>query len=119
MQRPSLGDRGKLGPLLECFVYSEIVKAVALGIDDSIAVSHYRDKDLLEVDLVLERAPGEIVGIEIKAGATVRPNDFKALARLQAAVGDRFACGILLHDGERILQTAPGLFAMPFKVLWA
>ena len=111
-------DRGKLEPLLECFVYSEIVKAVALG-DDSIAVSHYRDKDLLEVDLVLERAPGKVVGIEIKAAATVRPNDFKALARLQAAVGDRFACGILLHDGERILQTGPGMFAMPFKVLWA
>ena len=64
-------------------------------------------------------APGEIVGVEIKASATVRPSDFKALARLRAAVGDRFACGILLHDGERILRTAPGLFAMPFMVLWA
>ena len=110
-------DRGKLGPLLECFVYSEIVKAVGLG-GESIAVGHYRDKDRLEVDLVLERSPGAIVGIEIKAAATVRPNDFKALARLKAAAGDQFACGILLHDGERILQTAPGLFAMPFKMLW-
>lgn len=110
-------DRGKFGPLLECFVYSEIVKAIGLG-GESIAVGHYRDKDGLEVDLVLERSPGEIVGIEIKAAATVRPDDFKALARLKTAVGDRFACGILLHDGERILQTAPALFAMPFKMLW-
>ena len=112
-----LQDRGKLGPLLECFVYSEIVKAVGLS-GESIAIGHYRDKDRLEVDLVLERAPGEIVGIEIKAGATARPGDFKALARLKAALGDPFACGILLHDGERIQQTASRLFAMPFKMLW-
>ena len=110
-------DRNKLGPLLECFVYSEVIKAVGLR-GDSIAVSHYRDKDGHEVDLILERSPGETVGIEVKAGATVRPDDFKALTRLNETLGDRFACGILLHDGDRIQQTASRLFAMPVKVLW-
>ena len=110
-------NRGSLGPLLECFAYTEIAKAVALH-DDSIAISHYRDKDGAEVDLVLERSPGQVVGIEIKAGATVRPDDFKALARLEAATGDQFVCGILLHDGERIQQTASRMFAMPIKALW-
>lgn len=110
-------DRRQLGSLLECFVYSEIVKAVALGTEPT-AICHFRDKDGLEVDLVLERSPGEIVGIEVKAGATARPDDFRALARMEAALGDRFACGILLHDGDRIQQTASRLFAMPVKVLW-
>ncbi len=111
-------DRQKLGPLLESFVHTEIAKAIALW-DDSTTVSHYRDKDGAEVDLVLERFPGAIVGIEIKAGATARPGDFKGLRRLKEAVGDRFACGTVLHDGERIQQVDSGLFAVPVKMLWA
>lgn len=110
-------DRQKLGSLLESFVYGEIAKAIALS-DDMTSVSHYRDKDGVEVDMVLERSPGAIVGIEVKAAATTHPRDFRGLRRLKEAAGDRFACGIVLHDGERILQTAPGLFAMPVRMLW-
>ena len=110
-------DRRKLGPLLECFVHGEIAKAIALS-DGLTSVSHYRDKDGIEVDLVLERSPGAVVGIEVKAGATVYPRDFKGLRRLREAVGDSFACGIVLHDGERIQQIAPGLFVMPVGMLW-
>ena len=110
-------DRQQLGPLLECFVYSELAKAATLS-DDPIFFSHYRDKDQLEVDLVLERLPGEIVGIEVKAGATANPGDFKGLARLKDAAGRRFARGIVLHDGDRIQQVSPGLFAMPVSALW-
>ncbi|MCY4286519.1 MAG: ATP-binding protein [Thiotrichales bacterium] len=111
-------DRGKLGPLLECFVHAEIAKAIVLS-DETTAVTHYRDKDRLEVDLVLERSPNQVVGIEVKAGGTVRPGDFRGLMRLARATGDRFACGIVLHDGDRIQRTGPGLFAMPVKMLWA
>ncbi len=111
------GDRQKLGPLLECFVYSEIARAAALS-DHPILFSHYRDKDRVEVDLVLERLPGAIVGIEVKAGATAHPGDFKGLARLREATGRRFACGIVLHDGDRIQQVGPKLFAMPVGALW-
>ena len=110
-------DRQKLGPLLECFVHGELARAIALS-GDTTAVSHYRDKDGVEVDLVLERSPGAIVGIEVKAGATARSRDFRGLARLREAAGDGFACGIVLHDGGRIQQAAPGLFAMPFRMLW-
>ena len=110
-------DRRKLGPLLECFVYAELAKASALS-GKATTIGHYRDKDQVEVDLILERSQGEIVGIEVKAGATMRPKDFRGLARLKEAAGDRFACGIILYDGERVQQTAPRLFAMPVKMLW-
>ncbi|MDD9981617.1 MAG: ATP-binding protein [Gammaproteobacteria bacterium] len=111
-------DRENLGPLLECFVHAEIAKAAALS-DETTAISHYRDKDRVEVDLVLERSLDRVVGIEVKASATVRPEDFRGLARLRDAAGDRFACGVVLHDGERIQQTGSKLFAMPLKMLWA
>ncbi len=110
-------DRQKLGPLLESFVHAEVAKAIALS-DEITTVSHYRDKDGVEVDLVLERSGGATVGIEVKGGATVRPRDFRGLRRLMAATDDRFACGIVLHDGERIQRMGPGLFAMPVKMLW-
>ncbi len=110
-------DRQQLGLLLECFVYSELAKTAALS-DHPIFFSHYRDKDQVEVDLVLERLPGGIVGIEVKAGATVHPGDFKGLARLREATGRRFACGIVLHDGDRIQQVGPKLFAMPVSAIW-
>ncbi len=109
--------RQSLGPLLESFVYGEVAKAVALS-DELTSISHYRDKDRVEVGLVLERSPRAVVGIEVKAGATAHPRDFRGLRRLQAALGDQFACGILLHDGDRVQQTASGLFAMPVKMLW-
>jgi len=69
-------DRQQLGSIFECFVYSEFVKALALS-DERIDICHYRDKDQVEVDLVLVRSPGEVVGVEIKARVTIRPSDFK------------------------------------------
>ncbi len=110
-------DRQKLGPLLECLVHGEVAKAIALS-DDTTSVSHYRDKDGVEVDFVLERSPDAIAGIEVKSAATVSPQDFKGLRRLQHAAGARFACGVLLHDGDRIQRTGPDLYAMPIKTLW-
>ena len=110
-------NRQKLGPLLESFVYAELAKTAALS-DDELILSHYRDKDQVEVDFVLERSPSAIVGIEVKASATVRPRDFKGLKRLRQAVGERFSCGIILHDGDRIQKAASRLFAMPVKMLW-
>ena len=110
-------DRRELGALLECFVHAELAKAMALS-DEPTEIYHYRDKDRVEVDFVLERSPGEIVGVEVKASATARPEDFHGLRRLQDAVGDQFACGIVLHDGDRIQRVAQRLYAMPFKMLW-
>jgi predicted AAA+ superfamily ATPase len=110
-------DRDSLGPLTECFVYSELAKAIALG-EPRTTLAHYRDKDQVEVDFVLERGLGRIVGVEVKAGATVRPDDFRGLARLRDAVGSGFVLGVLIHDGERIAPFGDRLVAAPFSSLW-
>jgi predicted AAA+ superfamily ATPase len=110
-------DRGKLGSMLEGFVFSELAKLAAQG-PDTVSMSHYRDRDQTEVDFVIERG-GRIVGIEVKAAATVKPADFNGLKRLQKETGEDFACGIVLHDGERIQCTGERRFAMPVSELWA
>lgn len=110
-------DRQLLGPLLECFAYAELAKATALSAD-APTICHYRDKDQIEVDLVLAHHSGKVVGIEVKAGATVRPDDFRGLRRLKDAAGGRFACGIVLHDGDRVQRVGDRMFAMPVEMLW-
>ncbi len=110
-------ERRKLGPPLESFVYGELAKAVALSGGEA-TVSHYRDREGTGVDFVLERTPGAVVGIEVRAHATLRSRDLSGLERLGETVGDGFACGIVLHDGERVQKVGDRIFAMPFKMLW-
>jgi len=92
------------------FVFSELEKAVALA-DNSIEITHYRDKDTVEVDFILERSPGEVVGVEVKASATARRDDFRGLMRVRDSLGSKFRLGVLLHDGEqgvRAVSLLPG-----------
>ena len=98
-------------------MFGEILKQADLD-EHSTTIFHYRDKDQVEVDLVLERHGGSVVGIEVKASATVNPRDFRGLHRLRVAAGSAFACGILLYDGDRIQQISSGLFLMPIRMLW-
>ncbi len=110
-------DRSKLGALLEGFVFSELSKLVGQS-DDPVTISHLRDRDKVEVDFVLEQA-GRVVGIEVKAAASVKPEDFRGLKQIQDATGRAFACGIVLHDGDRIQRTGDRLYAVPVSQLWA
>ena len=109
-------DRTKLGPILEGFVFSELAKLIARSAGD-VSIYHYRDRDGTEVDFVLERRQ-QVVGIEVKSAASVKPNDLRGLRRIQAINADNFACGIILHDGDRIQKVGDKLFAMPVSALW-
>ena len=109
--------RQALGPLLETFVFSEIVKTLPHH-GQPVRISHYRDRNGHEVDFVLETAAGQTVGLEVKAAASVSVGDFRGLQHLAAAAGDRFACGIILHDGQRTMGFGEHMFALPFRMLW-
>ena len=111
-------DRSIFGTLLETFVFSEVLKQ-ASWLDESCAVYHYRDKDQDEVDLVIEAGDGALVGIEIKASATVNAGDFKGLRKLAAASERDFRLGLVLYDGTRAVPFGERLFAAPIPCLWA
>ena len=110
-------DRAIFGHLLETFVFSELLKHMS-WMDGSCTLYHYRDKDQDEVDIVIEEAAGAVVGIEVKAGATVTSGDFKGLRKLANACGDDFKLGLVLYDGERAVPFGDRLFAAPLSCLW-
>ena len=80
---------------------------------------HYRDEDLDEVDLVIETGSGALVGIEVKASATVNAGDFKGLRKLAEACGDNFKPGVVLYDGGRPAPFGDRLVAAPMSYLLA
>ncbi|MFZ1606416.1 MAG: ATP-binding protein [Rhodoferax sp.] len=110
-------DRTGYGPLLESFVVSEVLK-LATWSDQRLRISHFRTKDQDEADLVIEDRRGRVIGIEVKASATVRPQDLRGLRQLQAAVGDKFVHGLVLHDHDRITPFDEKLHAVPVSMLW-
>jgi predicted AAA+ superfamily ATPase len=111
-------DRNLLGSLLETFVFSELVKSTAWT-KQRVSIFHYRDKDQVEVDFVLQNAGGQIVGIEVKAAASVTRRDFAGLERVASAAGIAFVQGIVLYDGDQTLSFGKNLRAAPFPTLWA
>jgi predicted AAA+ superfamily ATPase len=111
-------NRGVFGALLESFVFSEVLKLMTAS-DLRLTPYHFRDRDMREVDIVLERDDGMIAGIEVKASATVRAGDFGGLRALAEACGDRFAFGVVLYDGEDVVPFGDKLAAAPLSWLWA
>lgn len=111
------GDGALMGAVLETFAAMELVKLASWS-DDSPRTFHYRDRDGREIDLILERPDGAIIGFEVKAAATVSKSDFQALAYLSAKIGQRFRWGLVLYAGEHPLPFGDRLAAVPISSLW-
>lgn len=111
-------DRTLFGALLETFVANEVIR-LSTWSDVQPTFHHYRDKDQDEVDIVLEDDLGAIVGLEVKASATVNSSDFKGLRKVAAATGRAFKAGLVLYDGDRILPFGDGFAAVPLSCLWS
>jgi predicted AAA+ superfamily ATPase len=111
-------DRAAFGPLLETFVFSEVMKQTTWS-DESYTIHHYRDKDQDEVDILVEDQSGAMIGIEIKASATVRTSDFKGIRKLMNICGSRLKLGVVLYDGTTTVPFGDRLFAAPIPTLWS
>jgi predicted AAA+ superfamily ATPase len=109
--------RTELGPLLETFVYGEVLR-IASAADVRATPYHFRDHGGNEVDVVLERDDGMVAGIEVKARASVMASDFAGLRKLAQVLGSRFASGVVLYDGPTVVPFGAGLTAAPMSCLW-
>lgn len=111
-------DGGVAGALLESFVAMELVRMAPLA-DKPVTLQHFRDRRQREVDIVIERYDGDIVGVEVKATATPAASDFAGLRYLRDALGPQFKYGALLHTGSQTLPFGDRLAAVPVSGLWA
>ncbi|MGH3845938.1 MAG: DUF4143 domain-containing protein, partial [Pseudonocardiaceae bacterium] len=105
------------GPLLEGFVLMELARQLSWS-QQRAELYHYRTRDKLEVDAVLENRRGQVIGVEVKASSTVRAEDFRGLRHLAQRLGEDFVVGIVLYTGDQTLPFGPQLRAMPVSALW-
>lgn len=110
-------DRALLGQLLETFIFQELRRQASAN-PAPLAFFHYRDRDGVEVDMIIERGARLLAGVEVKAAATVTERDFRGLRKLRDAAGQRFAAGVVLYDGEITASFGDRLHAIPLRVLW-
>jgi predicted AAA+ superfamily ATPase len=110
-------DDGFAGAFFETFVATELERQASWS-SELLSFWHYRE-DEREVDVIVERPSGEIVGIEVKASATVRAADFRGLVHLRKRLGGRLVAGVVLYAGERTLPFGEGLWALPLSALWS
>ncbi|HWM56878.1 MAG TPA: ATP-binding protein [Pseudonocardia sp.] len=108
---------GAAGSILENFVSMEIARQLTWS-NTRARQYHYRTKDKIEVDVVLETPDGRIVGLEVKAGATIRTEDLTGLRNLANLTGDRFLAGFVLYSGPHTLPFGEKIRALPLDALW-
>lgn len=108
---------GAAGPMLENFVAMELARQLTWA-QQRARMYHYRTKDKTEVDVVLETPDGRVVGVEVKAGATVRTEDLTGLRNLAQKLDDKFVAGYVLYTGKQTLPFGPKLRAVPMDALW-
>lgn len=112
-----LPRRDRFGHLLESFVVQQIV-AQAGWTDPDLRFWHYRDRDQVEVDLVITRGRSTW-GIEVKASASVELRDGAGLCRLAEQAGGDFVRGVVLYSGASVIPLGdPRICAVPLNRLW-
>jgi predicted AAA+ superfamily ATPase len=115
--RTLLRPGGPFGPLLEGFVLMELARQLTWS-RERAELFHYRTKDKVEVDAVLENRQGHVVGIEVKASSTVTAADFRGLRHLADRTGGDFVTGVVFYTGPQTLSFGPRLRAVPVSALW-
>jgi predicted AAA+ superfamily ATPase len=106
-----------MGGLLEGFVLMELARQLSWN-QTPAHLYHYRTRDGVEVDALLESSDGKVVAVEVKASSTVRGEDFQGLRHLKQRLGDDFVVGIVLYTGEQTHSFGSDLLAMPLSALW-
>lgn len=113
----SLTSASALGALLEAFAVGELAKQRGWSAEE-FDLYHFRDRDGLEVDIVVEFADGRVFLLEVKASQTYRAEQVKGIQGLAVKLGDRFLGGAVLSLAKESVQLAQGIWGFPLAILW-
>lgn len=109
--------RPRLAPLLEGVAIDALLGQRATSSVD-YRLGHLRERNGLEVDLVVELPDDTVYGIEIRTAAAFRPHQFRGLEALAVRAGSRFRGGIVLNTAPVGFKYRPGMWGLPISALW-
>ena len=111
-------NNDRCGKLIETFVYQEL--AAQIDLENKYNLYQYRDRLNREIDFLVERNDGALLGIEVKAGHNVAREDFKHQEWFtENIIKNKMSyTGIVLYSGDRTIRFAENLIAVPTAVLW-
>ena len=111
-------NNDRSGKLIETFVYQEL--AAQIDLDSKYKIYQYRDRTGHEIDFLVEREDGVIIGIEVKAAHGVSKEDFKQQEWfvLNILKGKAPYTGIVLYSGERVIHFSENMLAIPIAALF-
>ncbi|UMG91157.1 DUF4143 domain-containing protein [Nocardioides sp. TF02-7] len=112
-----LAGRRRLAPLLEGVVIAELLRQRGSSAVD-YRLGHLRERNGLEVDVVVELPDDTVYGIEVRTAAGFRPHQFRALEALAVRAGSRFRGGIVLNTAAAGFKYRPGMWGLPVSALW-
>ena len=81
-------DADRSGKLLESFAFNELASLVDAG-DGQYEIYHYRNREKREIDFIVTRDDGALLGIEVKAAATAQRDDFRHLEWFRDRIAGR------------------------------
>jgi predicted AAA+ superfamily ATPase len=105
------------GKACETFVAAELLKHASWAEQD-VRLFHYQRQNE-DVDFIVENNAGDIVGVEVKAAATLRHGDWRWLEQLRDARGGSFKAGIVVYSGSQTVPLGDRLWAVPYAAMWA
>jgi predicted AAA+ superfamily ATPase len=111
-------DQSLTGALAENFVMMELLKQSTWS-ETKRSLFFWRTAAGREVDFVLEDSAGRIVGIEVKAGATLHRSDLAGLQAMAEQTGKKWVRGIVLYTGTDVIPFAANLHGVPLETLWS
>ena len=105
------------GHLLEAFVAGELRRQRTWA-EESVHLSHFRDRSAGEVDFILETDDGRVAALEVKASSVVKAHDIRWLSLLRDRLGKRFVGGLVFHTGLSSAPFGDRVAAVPLDALW-
>lgn len=104
------------GAFFESFVISEVIKSYYNAGITEPSIYFYRDKDMNEIDLVIEDG-GTLYPIEIKKHADPQKSDAKAFRVLKALPETKVGQGAIVCLYDNLISFADDLKVVPIKYL--
>ena len=105
------------GAWFDAYIVMEVTKQLG-WCERRCRLFHFRIGGGAEVDLVIENRAGQLVGVEVKCTATLRPRDFVGLKALAEIAGDRFVRGVVVYLGAEVVPFGQALHGLPIAQVW-